>query len=162
MNPNRSRGVALSLALAVTLFFTGCQTSVRNQRELDLATDPCASRLHDICGHLLLYYAVNKRLPQDLDGLRAGIGSADVPPLTCPVSGRDYLYHTAGLRVPGRSGRLVLYDASPAHSGMRWGIVIVGAGGAGPLSTRVILLPEERIRAAELQEKLKPKNRALD
>ena len=32
-------------------------------------TDPCAMRLHDICGALLLYYQQNHTLPKRLDDL---------------------------------------------------------------------------------------------
>src|SRR4029079_15400995 len=34
-----------------------------------LTADPCANRLHDICGALLLYYAVYRQLPGQLNEL---------------------------------------------------------------------------------------------
>ena len=113
-------------------------------------------------GHLLLYYSLNKRLPQTLDDLRAVSGQAEAPPSVCPVSGKPYIYRADGLRVPGLSGRLVLYDAAPAHGDMRWGIVIAQMHGGGPLTTQILLVPEESVQAAERQENAEAENRAQD
>src|SRR5260221_4292549 len=36
-----------------------------------LMTDPCAARLQDISGQLLLFYALNRKLPDKLDDLKS-------------------------------------------------------------------------------------------
>ena len=87
------------------------------------ATDPCADRLHAICGAMLLYYAVNRRLPADVEELRAIAGPDPDVEFTCPVSGKPYVYNPDGLpRGKGRPGFLVLYDAEGTHSGLRWSV----------------------------------------
>ena len=41
-------------------------------------SDPCATRLHELCGPLLLYYATNRSLPAKLEELNT-VGM-DMPP----------------------------------------------------------------------------------
>jgi len=105
--------------------------------------DPCAQRLHDISGGLLLYYATRRALPTTLSALKDH-GAVQLPPLVCPVSKKPYLYNPRGLVIPGRAGRLVLYDAEASHSGMRWGIMVTPPAG-GMIATDVRLLPEGAI-----------------
>lgn len=162
MNQNPRWVARLAAVMTAAAILGGCQTPTRNIREPGSVIDPCADRLHDICGHLLLYYSLNKRLPRTLDDCRAHSDAAAVPPFTCPVSGKPYLYRPEGLALPGRTGRLVLYDATPAHAEMRWGILISQAHGGGPLTTRVLLIPEELVQAAERQENAGAENRAQD
>jgi hypothetical protein len=110
-------------------------------------TDPCATRLHDLSGLLLTYYAVNKHLPDRLDEL-APLADVDVPfETTCPASGRPYVYAPAGLQPSAGSDRsLVLYDAVPAHGGLRWGIFVAPPRNGQPPATWVILMSEEVFR----------------
>ncbi len=162
MNEGRSWIGRLLLALTVAVIPVGCQIPAPAIPESSSVTEPCADRLHDICCHLLLYHSLSKRLPQTLEGLPAVTGPGEVPPLICPVSGQPYLYRPEGLQLPGGPGRLVLYDAAPAHSGMRWGILIAEPKGDGPLATRVLLLPDELVRAAELQEESEAETRTQD
>ena len=91
------------------VILVGCQTSTPDIPESGSVIDPCADRLHDISGHLLLNYSLNQRLLQTLDDLRAASGQAEAPPLVCPVSGKPYIYRPEGLQVSGQVGRLVLY-----------------------------------------------------
>jgi hypothetical protein len=103
------------------------------------ATDACADRLHALCGPLLFYYAVHRRMPPDLAALRTmpDAPGADVD-FTCPVSGQPYVYNPAGLpRAPGKPGSLVLYDAAPTHSARRWAVAV-----APPKTTGQALVPE--------------------
>ena len=110
------------------------------------ANDPCAERLHAACGPLLLYYAVHRRLPDKLDALRelsdAPAELADVQ-FTCPVSGRPYIYLPQGVpRGKGQPGLLVLFDAAPSHSGMRWAVAADVPRPGEPLVTKVVAEPE--------------------
>jgi hypothetical protein len=105
-------------------------------------TDPCAMRLHDICGPLLLYYATNHHLPPALDDLRAVPGFESVRDFTCPVSQKPYIYNPAGLPAPVSGSRLILYDPEPSHAGMRWAISIIESQNDGPLIAKVMALPE--------------------
>jgi hypothetical protein len=125
----------------------GCQAAVPATREPAAAIDPCAGRLHDACEPLLLYCAANGRLPETLEELKR-IGSGSLPPLVCPISNKPYIYNREGLRVPGRAGRLVLYDAEPVHSGMRWGILAEATAEGKPLSARVIPVAEKPVFSA--------------
>ena len=108
-------------------------------------TDPCAERLHALCGPLLFYYALHRRLPERLDELRALADPIDAPvEFTCPVSGLPYVYAPQGVRRPGgQPGVLVLYDAAPSHSGMRWAVAVDEPTRPGqPLVTKVVPEPE--------------------
>lgn len=99
--------------------------------------DPCADQLHDICGQLLLYWSANRQLPESLAAL---IGEKPIS-LKCPVSAKPYAYNPEGLAMPGASRRVLVYDATPCHTSMRWSIVADPAGPGKPLVARVLLLP---------------------
>jgi hypothetical protein len=101
--------------------------------------DPCAERLGDICAQLLLYARARHDLPETLAGL---VGAAPLP-LTCPVSGRPYIYTRDGLPMPGTSRRVLVYDALACHTGMRWTITADPAGPGKPLVARVQLVPDD-------------------
>ena len=108
-----------------------------------VADDPCAARLHEIAGTMLLYYALNKRLPAELDELRAVADFDQALSFTCPASGRPYVYVPSGLRFPGKEERLVLHDAEPSHDGGRWGILAAPPRGKRPAATWAVHLPED-------------------
>ena len=139
--------VALAVALAIVLAAAGCRTVAPEDRRPSVRMDACAERLHDACGQLLLYYSLHQRLPETLDAL-ATLGAPAPLPLVCPVSGKPYVYRPEGLAVPAQPGRLVLYDADPSHSGMRWGVLVGGAEEGKRLTTRVVLLPDNAVSAA--------------
>ena len=128
--------------LAIAALAAGCKTSDRTSypvRKPSVKIDPCAERLHDVCGQLLLYHSIHKRLPKTLEELKAS--DSATTPLVCPTSGEFYIYNSKGLQISDQLGRLVLYDARASHSGMRWGILVGDADSRKPLQTRVILLP---------------------
>jgi hypothetical protein len=133
---------------ALVVLACGCQvTEPAAVRPRSLGKDPCAERLHDVCGHLLLYYASHKRLPPTLAELKS-TPTMPLPPLVCPASGKPYVYDPAGVSIPGRPGRLVLYDPEPSHSGMRWAVMVGTPADATNVTTRVILLPESEFAPA--------------
>ena len=136
----------MALGAACVLLATGCSVPAGPSRPGGGAVDPCAEKLHDISGRLLLYFEANHRFPVLLDDL-PGVSGASAA--VCPVSGRAYVYDREGLRLPGRAGRLIVYDAVPVHGGMRWGIVIAPEVGQGqPLVAEVILIPESVVQKA--------------
>jgi hypothetical protein len=45
-------------------------------------------------------------------------------------------------------GLLIVYDATPCHSGMRWGILVEETGKSEALTARVVLLCEKALQAA--------------
>jgi hypothetical protein len=104
--------------------------------------DPCAERLHDICGQLLLYWSAKRQLPESLPALR-DIGGAGPLPLACPDSGKPYVYNRDGLPMPDTSRRVLVYDAVACHSGMRWSIVADPARPGRPMVARVLLVPND-------------------
>lgn len=86
--------------------------------------DACATRLDDIVTSLYEYYALNQRLPDKLEDLATVADATTVLNLTCPVSGKPYIYNPVGLHAQdGDALHLILYDATPAHNGCRWGVV---------------------------------------
>jgi len=86
--------------------------------------DPCATRLDDVVTSLYNYYALNQRLPDKLEDLASVADATTVLYLTCPVSGKPYIYNPVGLHAQdGDTLHLILYDATPAHNGCRWGVM---------------------------------------
>jgi hypothetical protein len=111
--------------------------------------DSCAERLHTIEGQIILYYAVNHRLPDQLSELSAYADVGSVPDYTCPVSHQTYVYVPTGLVLGSDPQHLILYDATPAHDSergpMRWGILFSPAKGREPVATHVIPIPENTL-----------------
>ena len=113
--------------------------------------DACASRLHDICEPLLLFYVSYHRLPASLDELRALSGFENMIYI-CPVSGLPYIYDPIGIPAPpGNAGaKIILYDATPAHRGLRWAVTIIEpADRSGVLITKVIAVEEKFFAATQ-------------
>lgn len=104
-------------------------------------TDPCAMRLHDISGAILLYFLEHRDLPPTLDDLPELPGIGKVAELMCPESGAKYLYNPAGLARDPQGLMVILADAVSAHAGMRWCISIEEPRPGAPLITRVVALP---------------------
>jgi hypothetical protein len=127
--------------MALATIAVGCQASAPTTRKTGVEIDPCAERLHEISGRLLLYYSVSGKMPTVLPDMK-GVDSEPLPPLACPVSGKPYVYNPVGLPVQGRLGRLVIYDPAPSHNGKRWGILAAVGAGDQPLSSRVVLVPD--------------------
>jgi hypothetical protein len=105
-------------------------------------TDACATRLHELCGPLLFFYGTHHRLPNNLQELA---DEFDVGELTCPVSHLPYVYDPEGKRSADPKTHIVIYDATPAHSGIRWGIGLVEAEpGVAPVA-KVVAVPDQVI-----------------
>lgn len=141
MSERRVRALAFLLILAIVCVLSGCR--VAGRRESWAPVDPCRDRLHQISGHLLLYYAAHGQLPPTLDRLPRLGDQGELPPLVCPVSGKSYVYDRDGIAAPDGRGRVVLYDAEPVHSGMRWGITVAPVGEGGGMSAQVLMLPAQ-------------------
>ena len=105
--------------------------------------EPCATRLQDVAGVMLLYYALHKQLPTELEQLREVADFDQGLEFTCPASGRPYVYEPAGLRYPGKDERLVLYDAEPTHDGIRWGVLAAPPKGKRPAAMWAVPLTRE-------------------
>lgn len=105
-------------------------------------TDPCAMRLHDLCGALLLYsFEHNGALPARLEELSAS-PSGEPLAFACPVSHRPYVYAEDGIRILDSRKRVIVYDAAPSHAGVRWAVVIDEPQPDKPLVTDVRPFPE--------------------
>jgi hypothetical protein len=137
--------IAVCFLALVVMLAAGCNGSTKRAaasappRAAPISnTDPCANRLHDLCGPLLLYYAVHHRLPPTLKDLA---DEYDVGDLTCPVSHLPYVYDLAGKRGSDPRMRVIIYDATPVHSGFRWGVGLEEAEeGVAPVA-KVVALP---------------------
>lgn len=150
IGPNR---LAITLALLATaLLLGGCRPPAAPPPQNSRASvdpiefDVCIERLHDIEGHLLMYYAVNKQLPQTLGDLRRSRFSETVLDLTCPVSREAYIYNRQGLTLPNREGRLIIYDTKPCHNGSRWAILLEPMQPGQPLLLRILRVPETAVQ----------------
>ena len=107
-----------------------------------VANDPCATRLHDIAGALLVYYALNKELPKKLDDLRAMADLDQELNFKCPVSGLTYTYVPGGLGIVGRNKRIIVHDSFPSHDGRRWCIFMSPAKPGAAQSVEVLEVQE--------------------
>lgn len=138
------KGWTRALVLLALGWAAGCETSGKPAAPSPRppATDPCAERLHEVSGQLLLYYATNKRLPRSLDELAKAELRSSGPPLVCPESGKAYLYRPDGLAIPDHPGLLVLNDATAVHNGGRWGIFRSTSDSGTSLGFRVMWIDE--------------------
>jgi hypothetical protein len=147
---NRVRDILVPASLLVwAALVSGCPGSVAPPPRSGPPAphgDPCADRLHDVCGQLLLYYARYEELPQRLEDL-SKVGPAAVP-LVCPATRQPYVYDPAGIQVADWPGRLILYDAQPCHAGLRWGILMETPQPGKPLVVRVVHPPETAFAAS--------------
>ena len=111
-----------------------------------VASDPCPTRLHDISGALLMYYALNRQMPDKLDDLQP-LAEVDRPlEFVCPVTKQPYVFVPAGLEIAGKPKRIVLHDAAP-HDGVRWCILMESALPGRPPSLEVLPVQEAVFRA---------------
>lgn len=126
---NRLRRSSLWWLLAIALLLpAGCQTEPSRpdaQKPSPQAIEgvhQCADNLQEICGLLAQYHILYHHLPQRLEEL-VPLNDGKPLSLTCSVSGKPYVYVSAGLLSPNDRRILMVYDAEPAHAGMRNGIV---------------------------------------
>jgi hypothetical protein len=101
--------------------------------------DRCPARLHDIEGALLEYYVDHRALPENLNELHT---YAPNLPLTCPDSNLPYAYAPGGLRKPGATKHIIVYDPNRNPDGTRWCILATDAKPGKPVETEVVQLPE--------------------
>ncbi len=106
-------------------------------------SEPCAVQLQNICGLMLLYYSVHKQMPMQLEDLQPLAGADSPLPLNCPVANQPYVYVPQGLFTAGKTRRIIVFDASPAHHNCRWCIFIDDSNPKGALLLDVVLVPEE-------------------
>jgi hypothetical protein len=158
-----SRWIPIACASAM-LITAGCQTTVTKSpsvgaplpksphaavdQSLDdmFGVDTCPSRLQDISGALLTYYAGHGELPATLQELMSASPSQPLQ-FTCPVSGRRYLYFRRGLRSQADARTLVAADATPVHAGKRWVVLFDAPRGKRGPDTTVIELTESMFEA---------------
>jgi len=105
-------------------------------------SDPCAGRLHNLCGPLLEYYALHHQLPARLEDLQSVADEGTKLDFTCPVSGLEYVYVPDGLEAVGHTKRIIAYDAQPVHNGKRWCLFWQPPRPGGALSAEVLLLSQ--------------------
>ena len=105
-------------------------------------TDPCAMRMHDLCGALLMYYFTHSRLPERLEELATIPGAEEPLSFVCPSTNTPYIYTLDGITIPERRTSIIVFDPSPAHAGLRWAISIEEPQVGQPLVTKVLALPE--------------------
>jgi hypothetical protein len=113
-----------------------------------LGIDACENRLQNIEAALLLYYSVNRDLPQKLEDL-VYLSSDDLP-LTCPVSNQPYLYFKDGLPIPGSTRKIIVCDPTPAHEGKRWCIAMAPIVQGAALELEPQKLPESVFRNVQV------------
>ena len=102
----------------------------------------CGNQLHDIEGALLMYYAVHKAMPAKLEDLQPLADSGSPLIFKCPKSGEAYIYSPIGLVRPGMTKIIVVYDATPAHNGYRW-CLLVDESRPGSIATEVTPIKED-------------------
>ena len=110
------------------------------------AVDPCAIRLQDITGAMLQFYVVNRHLPEKLEGVRTFSDFGAELQFTCPVSRQPYIYIPNGLQSAGRNKRIMLHDATAAHDGNRWCVLMAPIQSGKAPYLEVVLMPENLFR----------------
>jgi hypothetical protein len=120
------------------------KSKVPPQPTMELSpTDPCAERLHALCGPLLMYYKLNRKLPAAIEDLQDIAGPDPDVEFTCPESGKPYVLFTTRLPRGHDPGFILISDAEPSHLGLRWAISVEEPRNtAEPLITRVVAEPE--------------------
>ena len=129
------------------------------------ATDDCATQLHNICGPLLTYYAINRRLPSQLEELRNAPGADADLSFTCPASGKPYVYRPEGVTVvvtvpqkrnenrPDFRGHVILFDPEPSHSGHHWAIAIDEPKLGQPFLAKVVAVHPQRLNESMREQR---------
>ena len=103
-------------------------------------TDPSAMNLQDMSGAILMYYALNKRLPENLEQA-APLADAPVS-LTVPGTDKKYLYTPNGFLLQDRESRIVVFEPAPMHNGFRLAITMADPQPNVAPVCKVIALPE--------------------
>lgn len=98
-------------------------------------------RLHDLAGMLLLHFATHQQLPATLDEMDSLPGLGGVQADRCPIHAMAYIYQPAGILLPERGERIIVFDAKP-HAHRRWAIRIQEPRAGHPLIAHVVSLPE--------------------
>ena len=120
------------------------QPPSRTIAALNSNTDPCATRLHEAAGAMLLYFATHQDLPPTLEQLKKAPGIEGAGDMTCPVSHKPYVYNPAGIPTGEEGVVIVLFDPEPSHSGMRWAVTAAPPKGTAPMVAKVVAVPEAR------------------
>ena len=107
-----------------------------------IEVNPSASRLHDICGEILLYFAVNREMPKTLSDLQSVMDTEVQLDTTSPTSHQPYVYAPQGLIGVGHAKRIIIYDPVPLPSGKRWCVFSADAAPGQAQSLEVVLTPE--------------------
>lgn len=109
----------------------------------DKLTDPCAARLHDVAGALLLYYRVKQQMPAKLEDVRSGVKFAEDLEFTCARNGAPFVYVPNGMAAAGKEQRIVAFDPTPiGRPRFRW-CLIATVSNSGALITDVVPLEEK-------------------
>jgi hypothetical protein len=109
--------------------------------------DPSATRMQDLCGAILYYYASNRHLPLKLEELRPYADLGVTLGFTSPVTNEPYVYVPKGLRGEGIRDTLILYDPHEDAKGDRWGIVMVPPEAGKAVLMYAIPVSEKLLRA---------------
>jgi len=140
----RSRSAwAAVAALTLWALAAGCYVPVEKPSGSREALDPCAERLHELAGKLLMYRFAEGRLPASL----ADLPTAGADERTCPVSGKAYVYRRDGPAAPGGAGRMVAWDATACHNGGRW-VVTLAETARGAATAKALWMSEADFQAA--------------
>lgn len=109
----------------------------------DKLTDPCAARLHDVAGALLLYYRVKQQMPPKLEDVRSLGSIAQDLEFSCARNGAPFVYVPNGMASGGKEQRIIAFDPTPVgRPRFRW-CLIASVSNSGALITDVVPLEEK-------------------
>jgi hypothetical protein len=143
---------------------------MQEAKEGDLAVnpnDPCVLNLGAIIENLIIAYGRRHVLPASLDKLGPTSVTGEKISLTCPQTGKPYVYVPQGIHPPPElqpaAPLLILYDAEPAHPSVRhfavgndvydlkqtvrYGIVLRPAPAGQPVAMYVVPIDEKLLKA---------------
>ena len=143
---------------------------LREPKEGDLAVnpnDPCVLNLGAMIENLIVLYSSRRTLPPALNQLPGISVTGQKIGLTCPETGKPYVYVPQGIHPPSDLGPtapwLILYDAEPAHhivrhfevgnqqydlkQQVRYGIVMRPAPQGQPVAMYVVPVDDALLKA---------------
>jgi hypothetical protein len=146
------RSAAVAACGLLALLAAGCEMpppAATTRPAASATLDPCADRMHDLCGALLRYYMAHRDLPAALEDL-AEVDQSIA--LECPTTRRPYEYVREGLGVRGEAARLIIFEPIPCRDRLRCGILCQPVQPGKPLILRVKRLQDRNIVWPDLEQ----------
>jgi len=125
-----------------TVTLTGASPSGDLSNAASAEADDCATRMQDLGFLFLNYWRLNKQLPRSLLDLRSIADPVTELKLSCPGSTEPFVHVPGGLRAPGRSKAIFVYDPHLSKEGKRLCLLAEDPRPGAPWSVEVLAVPQ--------------------